>query len=205
MILDPNATGDSPGATILAQIEGELQATCLVSEEPNAATVEEVARAVEFFLKQQGAHEIVDTRSVNLLASQALHSLGEGGAARSLVLFGTGMLRPASWEISGDRDMWVLDLREMTVRSDAVLELIIFNGLSIVLDSIADIWDATEGIGILGLRHVWSTAHGLLGPADAAAARELESEIVSLCTRKLQKQRSDRGWKSCPEVVNLDI
>jgi len=204
MILNPGAC-DSGGSAIRAQIEGELQATCLVTDKPSPATVEEVARAVEFFLSQQGSEGIVDSRSVNLLASQALHSLGEGRAARSLVLFGTGMIRPASWEISGDRDMWVLDLREMTVRSDAVLELIIFNGLSIVLDSIADIWDETGGLGILGLRHVWSTARGLLGPADAAAARELESEIVALCTNKLQKQRTERGWANCPEVVNLDI
>jgi len=205
MILDPRTGENLPESAVWAQIAGELEAACLTSDEPSATTVEEVARAVEFFLHQQGAGQIIDSRSLNLLASQALHSVGEGRAARSLVLFGTGMVRPASWEISGSRDMWVLDLREMTVRSDALLELIVFNGLSIVLDSIADIWDESDGGGVLGLRHVFSTARGLLGPADAAAARDLESEIIRLCAERLQKQGVERGWTSCPEVVNLDL
>ena len=205
MILNPLLADDPTGSSIRAQISAELEATCLLSEVPDSTAVEEIARAVEIYLHQQGSNQLVDSRSLNLLASQALHSVGEGRAARSLLLFGSGMVRPASWEVSGNREMWILDLREMTVRADAVLELIVFTGLSIVLDSIAGIWDETDGAGVLGLRHVLDTAQALLGPTDSAAARDLEAEILALCDRRLRKQGSQRGWQTCPEIINLDL
>ena len=64
-----------------------------------------------------------------MLASQALRSIGHGATARRLLVFGTGLVRPAEWEISAGDSMWVLDLKQITVRSDASLELIFFGNI----------------------------------------------------------------------------
>ena len=204
MIWDPHALHDEPQrSAVVAHIASEVGAVCGgVLSGPES--VEEMARAVEQFLEQTGAGEAVDANYLVMLASQALSSLGENGAARRLLLFGSGLVRPSEWEVSGDRAMWVLDLKQIAVREDAALELILFNSLNMILDAIADVWDASRGDGVLGLRHVCQSATLLLGAPTAPQVARLSEEIKTACVRRLERLESARGWSRHPDVMDLD-
>jgi len=175
--------------------------------EDSSAQAEEIAVAVSAFLAE---HELtdsfIDAGYLVMLASRAMSSIGEETSALRLVVFGTGMVRPSEWEVTGGKEVWTVDLKQMTVKESTSLELVVFNSLNIVLDSIADVWDGSRGRGVLGLRHVCTTATALLGVGRATkAVADLSDEIRSLCEAKLEQIRSNRHWDSVPEVMNLDI
>ena len=140
------------------------------------------------------------------MAAQALKSLGQGGDARRLILFGSGMVRPSEWVVTGDQAIWVLNLKDIALREDASLEIIFFKGIQVVLDSIADVWDASGGDGIMGLKHVCLAASSLLGaPRNSKAVQKLCEEIREICIGKLQQIGRERGWHAEPFVLNLDF
>jgi hypothetical protein len=206
MICNPDLMAGSEPSAIESHIGAQIEAVCQghITGLDNA---DEVARAIGHFLREEGGMEFVDSNALTLMAAQALLSLGERNAARRLVLFGTGMVRPSEWIVTGDRETWVLDLKEMILRDDAPLELVFFKGVQLVIESIADVWDDCRGAGTLGLRHICSAASALLGGAggksDAVAG--LGDEIKDLCARKLEQIRERRGWSAAPQVMNLDI
>lgn len=166
----------------------------------------EVARAIEHFLDNDRKAEWVDTKTLSFLAAQAMASLGETDAARRLVVFGTGMVRPSEWIVTGGRTAWVFDLREMTIRDGAPLELLFFKSVQIVMEAMADVWDESRGDGVLGLRNVLCAASRLLcAPEDAARVAGLTAEIREMCASKLDQLRERRGWATTPSVLNLDL
>ena len=205
MILNPELATLSSALT--AHLEAEIGEACTGSGMPDQLTIDGIAHAIEFLMGNgDETGTMIQSDYLKGLASQALVSLGHTGAARSLVLFGTGMLRPASWEVSGEKDMWILDLKEMTVRADASIELVFFAGLNMVIDSVSDLWDPTGGAGVLGLRHVCETARALLGDnCRKRAANDLGDEIIDACSVRLEKAAAARSWIECPDVINLDL
>jgi hypothetical protein len=205
MILDPQVRAERQESALVSHIAAEVEALCGTSS-VDLDRVKELAHAVEHFLQEHGNGEFVDSRYLLLLTSQALASVGDAEVGRRLFLFGSGMVRPAEWEVRGRETVWALDLRQMTVRDDACIELLFFNGLRIVLDSIAEVWDAFEGRGVLGLRHVCSVASDLLGRGSSKKeVARLSDEIRDLCRRRLERIGSERGWAAVPEVMNLDL
>lgn len=194
-----------PDAAIVTHLSGEVAQICgkdlLLSEE----NVEELAHAVARFLRDQKREDYVESNYLVMLASRALSSVGEGAAARRLLLFGTGLIRPAEWEVTAGREMWVLDLKKMTVRDDAPLELLFFNSLNVVLESIADIWDESSGKGALGLRHVHAAVSSLAGRTSVDERTSLAREIKAVCDGKLEQVGTEREWSGVPEVLILDL
>jgi len=173
----------------------------------DASTIEELARAVERFVEQEsGGANAVDSRYLVMLASRALSSLGEEIAACRLLLFGSDLVRPVEWEVTGRAAMWVLDLKRITVEDGAPLEMVLFRSLNIILEALAELWDSSEGSGILGLRHVSLSAAALLG--GGARQRDVSSlgrEIKAACLKKLEQLGERRRWTSAPQVLDLDI
>ena len=194
--------GDGLISRVVAQLEQLFDTPHLLSD----VQVEELSRAVEIYLSEQNSSLSSNERFVVMLSSQALSSLGEAATARKMLVFGTGLIRPALWEVSGESCMWVLDLRQMTVPSAMSLEMIMFRSLAVILESIADVWDPSEGYGSLGLRHVCQTAAGLLNrDARTKEARELADEIRRHCDGLLADIASRRAWTATPQVLNLDM
>jgi len=140
-----------------------------------------------------------------MLASQALSSIGQTQAAHRLLVFGSGLVRPSEWEFTGGRDVWTLDLQQMTIKNSGMLEMVFFNSLNIVLASIADVWEPTSGHGVLGLRHVCDSASALLGGAKQKAVGALAEEIKARTRSKLKQIHDERKWQYIPEVINLDL
>lgn len=204
MIWDPNSNKESD-ISMVSHVVAELTAA-YGGKTLDPAGLQELVKAVELFLSQHCKPECVDTKYLVMLVSRALSSLGEGEAARRLLVFGTGMVRPAEWEVSRGQSMWILDLKRITVRSDTPLELTFFAGLAVVLECTADVWDLTRGSGTLGLKHVCQAATGLLcGTKQQRAISDLVGEIETLCERKLCQIGETRGWEAVPGVMNLDL
>ncbi|MBM4142958.1 MAG: hypothetical protein FJ225_05105 [Lentisphaerae bacterium] len=183
------------------RVSAEIRALCRAQDTVDGAAVEDLARAVaHYVVREAGAGNLA------ALTSRALAGLGERQAARRVLLMGTGMARPAEWDVTGGGAMWILDLRRILLREDAALELFFFTALGAVVDSLAECWDRAGGRGALGLRHVCGAATRLLGRArgDAAVAR-LADETIGLCRARLARAGRARGWKDTPLVMNLDL
>lgn len=211
MIWDPSeergaSSGSLPHDGLIGRIVKQLEQLFDTPQLLSDVQVEELSRAVEIYLSEHNSSLNSDDRCVVMLSSQALSSLGETAAARKMLVFGTGLIRPAVWEVSGESSMWVLDLRQMTVPSGSALEMVLFRSLSVILESIADVWDPSEGVGSLGLRHVCQTAAGLLNRgARTKEARDLADEIRERCDSLLADIASRRAWTATPQVLNLDM
>ena len=206
MIWNPNSGSEnSVESTIVSHITAEIDACGGTEWLAKTETVEELGKAIEHFLQQQGHGEAVDSRYLVMLAARALSSVGEGTAARRLLLYGTGLVVPSEWEVTGGEAVWVLDLRQITVRDDAPLELVFFGSLNIILETIAEVWDKARGNGTLGLRHVCSAVNALTGGAgNKKQALALGDEIRNLCRRKLDQIGQERNWEQTPQVMDLD-
>ncbi|MDD4872339.1 MAG: hypothetical protein PHR77_17445 [Kiritimatiellae bacterium] len=206
MIWNPNIRFETETSPIVSHIAAEISEVCGDDFAIEPGKVEELAKAVESFLEREHESDVADSRYIVMLASKALSSIGEYAAGRRLLVFGTGLVKPAEWEVTGDNAMWVLDLREMMVSENFPLELIFFGSLGMVVESIAEIWDKTRGQGILGLKNIFSTAIAFLGNGnDTKGIALLEGEIKSVCERKLEQLYKERQWDYVPRVMNLDI
>lgn len=207
MIWNPNSRSAGPGeSTLVSHIAAEIDACGGTEWLAKSENVEELAKAIEHFLEEHGQESVVDSRYLVMLAARALSSVGEENVARRLLVYGTGLVMPAEWEVTGGEAVWVLDLRQITVRDDAPLELVFFGSLNIILETIAEVWDGTEGDGTLGLRHVCSAVGSLMGGGGSKKkASALGDEIRSLCRRKLEQVGQERNWKQTPQVMDLDV
>lgn len=208
MIWDPATARGRDESVILAQLTSEIADVCGDPGLVDADKVRELAAAIATYLRAEcpEAIEAVNAKYLVMLASRAFASLGDGRTARRLVVFGTGLVKPSAWDVSGEHEIWVLDLKEMTVRENAPIELIFFSSLNIVLEAMAEVWDETRGQGTLGLRHVLPTAAALLGVDDGHRnSRSLGAEIQRACGQKLEQIRGKRGWTGIPRIMNLDI
>jgi len=204
MIWDPRSTSERGGSPLVHHLAAQINETCGEGLAISADSIKEVAWAVEHYVRQRTNATAIPSDTLAVLAAQALSSIGEGEAARRLFLFGTGMLSPSQWDVTGGKTVWVLDLRKMTLRDDAPLELLFFNSLGLVLEAMANVWDASSGVGVLGLRHVCGTAAALAG-CKKGQGLSLEKEIKELCVGKLVQIGEKRGWAHVPEVMDLDV
>jgi hypothetical protein len=203
MIWNPHNEPSQGRSAVVSSITSEIDGVCgdLLG---HAGSVEEIARAVEIYLEEFGDGAI-DRSHLVMMASHALSTLGEGKAAHRLLLFGTGFVCPSEWEVTGGEAVWVVDLKQITVRQDAALELIFFNCLNMVLDAVAEVWDGTRGSGVLGLRHVSVAASSLLNTDKKRDLDIFAREVKVVCLKRLEQLRAERNWSSTPEVMDLDI
>lgn len=194
------------GTGELSEICDQILSICRGDPLLTVETVEEMARAVQAYLDECDMSVEDDPRGVALVSSRALSSLGQHGSAKRLLLYGTGLVRPSEWIVAGDDSVWILDLRRIAVAGSATIELVLFRCLRAIVDSILDAWDETDGRGVLGLRHVYSSAAGMLGrePRESGVNR-LAGEIVGVCRAMLEDAREKRGWSQVPFVMNLDV
>lgn len=202
MILEDDISPSNEPSQLVAYLTDEMNA-CSGTGSLSPSQLQHVAEAVEVYL-QDTNKSVVESDDLVLLASRALKSLGETDSARRLFLYGSGLVRPSEWAVTAGREMWVLDLQQMTFKSDALIELVFFNSLRTVLKATADIWDASSGEGVLGLQNVCSAAATLMG-SDTRSADMLTAEITDVCTRSLTRLAEERAWTHIPDVLPLDI
>ena len=208
MIYYPSIPENSPSDPLIEHLAAQMASWCGEEGLVGSGQVDELACAVARFVEGEAPSDAVDSGYLVMLASRALSAIGENQAAQRMLLYGTGLVRPSHWEVTGGDAMWVLDLKEMTVLSDTCLEMVFFNCLVLILDSIAEVWDETGGSGVLGLRHVLAAARGLSGTgADGGRerSRSLSEEIKRVCARKLEMLGQQRQWITQPVIMDLDL
>ena len=206
MIWDAQSGRDGDESALASYLKAEIGATCGDGQLADSVLVDEMAKAVEHFLLHEKHDACVEPAALVVMASQALAGLGQQGAARRLLLFGTGLVRVSEWEVTGGQSIWVLDLRRMVARCEPTLEIAFFNALNIVLDAVAEFWDESGGVGLLGLRNVSATAARLLeGRRGDVRVAALAAEILARCRRKLELLGTEREWRETPRVLELDL
>jgi hypothetical protein len=190
---------------IATRIVEEAGAVCGHGNAVGDLLLWEAASGVAAYVDERASRgSTAEPRELLRLTSQALDACGENCMARRLLVLGTGLVRPAVWSVTGDTTVWVLDLTPLTRRGRDRLELVFFGSLNVVLETIADLWDASRGNGVLGLNHVSASAAALLGGlAGKRQITQLARELCLTCAGKLDHLRAQRGWRTAPIVMNL--
>lgn len=206
MIWNPHICPDPKESAVASYVKGEIKTLSEAIAGDGLDAVEDLALTVAHFIEHDSGKDVVDSAYLVLLASRALDSIGQKRAACCLFMLGTGLLTPVEWQFTGGKTVWTLDLKRMTVSMEARVELIFFNGLNIVLECIADIWDQSQGQGVLALRHVSAAAAGLLGmPYGKQNMKSLAKEIKFVVHKKFAQIARERAWKHAPDVIDLDV
>lgn len=201
--LHDSSTGseDEPGLEVLAGLDEE--GCALLNLNPHESV--ELAKAVSLAASTADDDHDFDERSLTVLASRALSSIGQAEAARRMYLFGSGVIRQAEWHVSGDRCMWILDLMPLTEQNAWRLEMTFFSGISSILEAVCDVWDGTDGTGVLGLLHLKAAVDNVAGGANRSRRKSMATEVRSLCAARLRRVAETRGWRDVPEVIGLDL
>lgn len=202
MIWDVQDQSTACRSVVVTYLADEINGICGKDVLLQTSDAEEVAHAVEDFLESRGTL-VGESRFLMVLAARALSGVGEGDAAKRVYLFGSGLVSPSEWEITGREAVWTVDLLRMSVNEESAHEMLLFVSLHLVIDAMAGVWDATGGRGTLGLRHVCETARALSGHDGRAAARAA-AEIRDWCSAKLRQLATRRSWADVPQVLNLD-
>lgn len=192
----------------------------------------EIARGVTAYCSGFMSEQGVSSDYMALLLSRALWCLGEKDLARDLVdrqhldskqvdlflsspegaavsvdtwsLMDSRLVRPSQWDVENQATVWVLDFARIKMAPDDFVELVFLQGLRILLERTAEIWDATGGQGVLGLKGLreWLAVRKKAGPRSTRASME---EIGAFCRDVMMKNREKRAWAACPRVIHLDI
>lgn len=202
MIWNPKQMGATPLPAIEDLVE-ELSALCGATLGDDIDKLADVAVAVEATLEEQASDVAQAPGMVVALASKALWAIGETRAARRLGLLGAGVILPTEWNVAGGATMWVVDLRPLWPRDGVLMELQVLGSLDMVLDCMADVWDDSDGRGILGLRHLEDVASRM--NRRKSGRRAWESEILAGCAARLRTIGAMRGWRVRPDLMALHM
>lgn len=202
--LDPPSGAEARPDALLKRLIAEVAETTGQPVSLKAVDLDALCDALRRVLTARGETRVDPIRVVELSA-RTLGDLGEDDLARRLLMFGSGLVTPAVWEVSGGGTLWILDLRRLAVDAGVQIELTLFRSLDAAIAAMADLWDASSGQGRLGLRHVGATAARLLGDADPRGkrGRAIAREILARGRARLERLATERGWRSTPEVLDL--
>lgn len=140
------------------------------------------------------------------LSARTLGDLGSTAMARQLLLFGSGLAVPATWEISGEHGLWILDVRHLFSGGGNPLELALFRGVTSAVVAMSEVWDGSAGRGMLGLRNLRQSVEILSGcPGPRAKRRQaaLIRELLQALHFRLESLGPARGWRHVPDVIHL--
>jgi hypothetical protein len=182
----------------------EVLSLCVSAGELDTFELRELAVGVAWHAAGLARRPAV-TGDLSRLTARALSSLGRPEAARRVLVLGSGLVQASRWLAVHPGTVWTLDLPRLLHRKGDHLELALFRGLDLILDTLAGLWDASDGEGVLGLRRSAEAARLLLGPATPAARLcALRNELRDACDIRLDILGAARGWTARPRVLFTD-
>lgn len=209
---------DELAAAIAAFIRGQHPAFDLPSSNNNFSTNRGLPAEYLLLLIGRALWSVGEEQTARRLLARQGHALNlpstfvEAAWAPDIsimhwhILLATRAVRTSALLKAADGTLWVLDLERMVPSASPNLELLALNLIRIVIDRVAVLWDHCRGQGLLGLRHANKIAAGILGCSrPSAKTKALADDIRDLCARRLQTLQTDRGWKTTPQVIMLDI
>ena len=205
MIWQADAQRGTPRAEIAARILEDVPAVCgnpALAANPRLVAV---AEGVAAYLADTagGGDAAADGRALDLMC-RALEANGETGLARRIVVCGSTLVHPATWLTANGETFWIMDLARILECEKPCLELALFERTRSVLDTFADVWDATSGKGVLGLKNLEGSAKRVLGlGTDVQRTRRLCEEIHAFCADRMTHHHRLRQWTETPVVIGL--
>jgi hypothetical protein len=187
---------DDVAAALAATWRNDLQGIAL----PPDSLLLMAARTLWRVGEPDAARALTDGVAGEVDASRRLLELVEAGGPTLSACIGLGsrVLRPARMAAAGGGPCWTLDLAGLTTPSGELAELGVPVRVRRILTRTAEIWDRTDGGGVLGIARP---------PPRAAShlARLIRREIPDLCRLVLERLQADRGWIRCPSVCRLGL
>lgn len=204
MIVEYDSTNKLPGTDAISSIMEEISGLVDPTDEEGLHAVREVAKGVETFLCDNNDVMAASGR-VRALTTRALICSGRKNIGSKLMLAGGGLVKTTHSALVEEGVVLTLNLRQLAVRHDERLDLVLRRCLLLVIDSMAHMWDQSGGRGMLGLRNLRAAAGGFLGDdARPANVNRFARETVALCRERLDVLRQRRNWRELPVVCDLD-
>ncbi len=199
---------DTPPARdrIADRLLGQIPDLCGNPALVDSPILAEAASGVAAYLDQRRAalKDLTPARSCTLVA-HALEAAGNRDLARRLRIFSTALVYRDAWAVTGAETIWVVDAGQLLMPADPRVEIVLFERLRSVLTSFADVWDATHGHGIVGLKRLVDSARDVLGPrAHMQRVKDLAAELQCVGGLHLDRLRAQRGWQATPSLLRLD-
>lgn len=185
----------------------EIPAHCGNPALVESTTLTEAAAGVAAYLDQQQTfpHEVTPQAACTLV-SRALDAAGEAGLADRIRIFGSALVYPDVWVVTGEETVWVLDAGQLLAPPDPRVEIVLFDRLRSKLTTFADVWDHPRGKGVLGLKGLFRAAAAVLGArAPESRVRRLAGELHRMGSLQLDVLRVQRRWQHTPFVLSLDL
>lgn len=196
MIWTSSITADDP-------FVGELCADVARIEPAAADAAQEVARGVAAFCRERYDRQWLPADYVaHLIAVACRDVAGRGGGecrARSLETWrglAARVYRPGEW--AGGEPVWILDLGRVEGLPEERVELVWFPVVRRLLAGMAELWDASGGRGVLGLRGVAPAGLG------GTALQAWRSELGRFSEAVLLRLKRRRGWTAVPRAMWLE-
>lgn len=193
------------------------------------------AAAVAAFLADTTSAQAVSSEYLLMLTARALWGVGEVPAAERLAkakagalnfssryleavfaekislsawqaLYVSRLVRPVGFFSLGGKTLWVIDMPKLASLCSPIWELSLARTIQLVLSHLADIWDETQGEGLLGLSQTREAAAALLATsATSVKSRRLAQEIKRQVWIWLDSLKGKRGWRTVPSLINLHL
>ena len=164
-----------------------------------------LSRALWCLGEKDLARTLVDRQQLDAKQADLFLSSPEGAAVSvdAWSLMDSRLVRPSEWAVENQSTVWVLDFARIKMEPQDFVELVFLQGLRILLERTAEIWDATGGQGVLGLKGLreWLAVRKKAGPRSVRGSME---EIGAFCRDVMTKNRAKRAWATCPRVITLD-
>lgn len=169
--------------------------------------VAEAAQGVAAYLAMPENAEVgalPDTARLCELLAAALEASGDRALACRIRAFGSAVVYAGQWHAAPGVTVWVLNVGRLIDPGESGMELLLFERLRQLIDSMADVWDAAAGHGILGLRDLRSAARRLVPPNARASRIETAADTLrGFCGDRLEVLRHQRRWAVAPVVMCL--
>ncbi|MBR6021779.1 MAG: hypothetical protein IK066_05105 [Kiritimatiellae bacterium] len=125
-------------------------------------------------------------------------------------LFSSGAVRPLRLDAGEGKVSWVLDFRRLAAGDEGWMELTLLPGLGRLLEALAPAWEKSEGRGTIGLRGLAAAGFGSAGGRKRRGGQNgngrLDAKAVRRhCEAVLARLAASRGWKTAPDVVEMDF
>jgi hypothetical protein len=146
----------------------------------------------------------IDTPRLCALLSAALEASGDHALACRIRSFGSAIVYAGEWHAVPGERIWILNVGRLIEPGENGLEMLLFERLRTVIDSFADVWDAAQGHGILGLRDLRGGARRVIS-TDAGERRVagMSEAIRCFCADRLARLQERRQWAAAPTVMCL--
>ena len=202
----PSKTPASAQTVLAARILETVPRHCAYATMASQFRVAEAASGVAAYLTDPAGttNAPVDTARLCALLSDALEANGDRLLACRIRSFGDAVVYAGQWHAAPGQPVWILNVGRLIGPGESGMEILLFERLRLTLESFGDVWDSTQGRGILGLRDLRGAVRRLVGGrVRGSRIATMADTIQRFCSDRLEVMRTRRSWQGTPRVMCL--